>query len=107
VRKRHLQGKAPSRPCCAPGNAPVTNLWLLRPRADVLAREAHPSRAAVRGVYRKFGLDEEQAADDEWLGAALDNVQGSTSHSKCSSASGTSVIRSVCSVFWGMGARPG
>jgi hypothetical protein len=54
----------------------VTNLWLLRPRLTFWRARRIPSRAAVRGVYCKFGLDKEQAADDVWLGAALDNVQG-------------------------------
>ena len=75
MRKRHLQGKFPfarlrARECASgkPLAAAAQGL--------TFSREAHPSRTAVRGVYRKFGLDEEQAADDVWLGAALDNVQG-------------------------------
>jgi hypothetical protein len=70
-------------------------LWLLRPRPDVLAREAHPweppfekvfglvvraeDEAGARslaqsqagqeglGIYRELGLGEERVASDVWL----------------------------------------
>jgi hypothetical protein len=70
-------------------------LWLLRPRPDVLAREAHPweppfekvfglvvrakdaatARALAQsqagheglGIYRQLGADEEQVASEVWL----------------------------------------
>jgi hypothetical protein len=73
-------------------------LWLLRPRPDVLAREAHPweppfekvfglvvraadegaARALAQsqagheglGIYRELGAVEEQLADDVWLNAS-------------------------------------
>jgi hypothetical protein len=73
-------------------------LWLLRPRADVLAREVHPweppfekvfglviraaTEAAARalaqsqagqeglGIYRQFGLEEDEAAANVWIDSA-------------------------------------
>jgi hypothetical protein len=73
-------------------------LWLLRPRADLLAREAHPwepwfekvfglviragteaaARALARsqagqeglGIYRQFGLEEDEVAAEVWLDSA-------------------------------------
>jgi hypothetical protein len=74
---------------------PGMRLWLLRPRADVLARPAHPweppydkvfglvvrapDEAAARelahggagyeglGIHRKFGAFEEESAPEVWL----------------------------------------
>jgi hypothetical protein len=77
---------------------PIMRLWLLRPRADVLAREAHPweppedkvmglvVRAADEfaarslaqaqagyegaGIYRRFGAEEDEVADGVWFDPA-------------------------------------
>ena len=76
ARKRHLQeGEVPFRPAARQGMRQCTNLGRCGPGLTCSRARRIPG-AAVRGVFSKFGLDEEQAADDVRLGAALDNVQG-------------------------------